>query len=203
MFAQVADKQGNITRVDRRFFIGDAPPGPEPVVCAPAPVTGCVDAAKSKLTMRGTGTRRLTWKWAAGPVVAASDLGDPVTGASAYRLCLYDGGGALLADLGVPAGRLCGNKPCWRRMGERFKFKDTSGRNRGVIHIGLKPGAVGKGRADVKAKGANLPLPALPIVAAAGTTVQLQRDDDPTRCWQAVFSASLKNTSALFSARLP
>jgi hypothetical protein len=198
VYVRVADTQGNVTRVARRFFVGEAPPPRGAVVCPPAPTTGCGAARKSRFVLRGGRVRRLGWRWAA--PLGAADLGDPV-GASAYRLCVYDGNGALLADLGVPAGRRCGGKPCWRRAGAGFQFRDVSGRNRGVYRLGLKPGS--KGRVGVRAKGANLPLPALPLAAPAGVTAQVRRDDDPTRCWGAVFSTSRTNTATGFAAGIP
>jgi hypothetical protein len=203
VLAQVADTQGNVTRVDRRFFVGDAPPPPPPVTCAPAPSAGCLDARKGTLTMRPGKTPRLTWTWTAGPVVAAADLGDPVGGGSPYRACLYDGAGALLADLGVPAGHVCKASPCWRAVRDGFKFKDALGRNRGVVQITLKPGALDKARIGVKAKGASLTLPTLPLASAAGTTLQLRRDDDTSRCWQAAFPLTRRNDASAFSARVP
>jgi hypothetical protein len=103
----------------------------------------------------------------------------------------------------VPSGRLCNRRPCWRPAGVGFTFKDASGRNRGVVQIGLKPGTAGKGRVGLTAKGASLPLPALPLTASAGTTVQLRRDDDTAHCWQAVFPASRRNSATTFAARLP
>jgi hypothetical protein len=76
-------------------------------------------------------------------------------------------------------------------------------RNRGVVQITLKPGLVDKGRIGVKAKGASLTLPTLPLASPSGTTLQLRRDDDTSRCWQASFPLSRRNDASVFSARLP
>ncbi|HEY2385793.1 MAG TPA: hypothetical protein VGK30_02440 [Candidatus Binatia bacterium] len=201
--AHVADVQGNLTRVDRRFFVGEAPPPPPPAACPAAPAVGCGGARKSTVSLQAGTTARLGWTWTSAAALDGGDLGDPVGGGGAYRLCVYDGADALLAELAVPAGHLCNKRPCWKHTAGGFTFADSSGQNGGAVQLKLKPGAAGKGRLGVKAKGAHLVLPALPLASPAGMTVQLRRDDAPGTCWHASYPTARVNSAKQVAARVP
>jgi hypothetical protein len=202
--AEVADLQGNVTRVDRRFYVGAAPPPPAPVVCPPSAVIGCGLSSQSTFSLRGGRVPRLRWRWRSQADVAAADLGDPLAAGTAFRLCVYDGAGALVIDAPVYAGRQCGRKPCWQQLGRgRLRYKDPTARQDGVTKLVLKPGEGAAGRISLAARGGNVPLPALPLAAADGVTVQLRRDDDPQHCWSAVLGTASRTTDTAFKARTP
>ena len=169
--------------------------------CPPTPAGGCSEPGKSLLLLKAPGDparRRLLWKWLKGPATAQADFGDPAAGATAVGLCLYDGTQSLVAAAGVAA--VTG----WKTLGDRgFEYRDPAAAGDGVSKIVLRGGDAGKSKILVKAKGANLPLPALPLDEATGVTVQMIRSDG-SQCWQAVFPApARKNTGTLFRARIP
>jgi hypothetical protein len=182
--AAVADLQGNVTQVDRHFFVGNPPPVPPPAGrCASAPRT-CADGRRAKLRLDVV-KRRLVWKWFGGTDVAASDLGDPVAGGTGYDLCVYDASGTLALGTGSPAGGACGKRPCWKARGSGFRYRDPSARSAGVTKVTLRAG--GAAKLVVSARGALLPLPAAP--PEAPVIVQLVRSDDPAVCWSASVAA--------------
>jgi hypothetical protein len=199
VYARVADLQGNVTRVDRRFFVGNPPAPPPSEGCPATPASACAPARASGFAVRAGRLRRLDWKWTGATPLASADLGDPMTGGTAYRLCAYDGAGTLLSDLPVPAGRRCGKRPCWRRLrAGGFRYDDAHAAAAGVARVLLRPGATGRIR--VGARGARLAAPPLPIAAPDGVTVQLRRTDDAARCWDAKLGASRRNGPRRFGA---
>jgi hypothetical protein len=200
LFVAVTDRQGNVTRIDRRFSVDDTPPPPPSGPgCAPAPIS-CRPAGAANLLLARAG-RRLGFGWRAGDAVQPADLGDPIGGASGYRLCVYDGAGALVSSATVPPGGRCRATPCWRaRPGGRFLYRDPAARAGGVTRLSLAPGA--RARLAVAARGAGVTLPALPLVNGTGLTAQIVRTDEETRCWSASFAAPVRNTARAFKARV-
>jgi len=179
------------------------------VACDPAPAPGCRTpflAGKGRLQMK-TGTsaskNQLAWKWSKGTSIAPEDFGDPLASTS-YRLCVYGAGDAgLLAETAAPAGGACRGKPCWKPLGNPAfsrgaKYKDPDLTPTGVLQMLLKPGIDGKARIQVKARGASLSLPSLPLTSLP-LTVQLHRSDDPI-CWEATFDAPRVNQDGRFKA---
>src|SRR5581483_3668905 len=123
--ARVRDNQGNWTRVDRRFFVGDPPdpPGP-PAECDPAP-RPCRGADRGQVRL-DVARRNVVWVWSSATPFAPGELGDPVSGATTYDLCFYDATGVRL-DARVPGGGTCGSLPCWKARpngGLRYKRAD-------------------------------------------------------------------------------
>jgi hypothetical protein len=136
----------------------------------------------------------LGWKWVSSQTVKLSDFGSPTT-TTDYVLCVYDGSG-LKTTARVQADRMCGTKPCWKAVSTKgFKYTDKSGTPNGLTVIKLMAGAPGK--IGVKGKGANLPLPTLPLTTPV--RVQLKRADTGG-CWDATYSNAIKNTSTQFKA---
>src|SRR5262249_37321704 len=65
-------------------------PTPSPL-CGPAPRAGCRSAPSGALIIRQgeqPANNSLVWKWLRG-ATDASELGDPVGGATSYALCIY------------------------------------------------------------------------------------------------------------------
>jgi hypothetical protein len=156
---------------------------PDPACIAPtAP-------RKSTLVVkRGTTPDKdsLVWTWTAGPATTGADFGNP-RGAGKIAACIYDTstGSAKLAEaLQVPAGGICGKKPCWKGTKKGFDYTDAAGTADGVAKVTLLSGATGKSKVVLRAKGAALPLPGLPL--AAPVTIQLRTAAD--RCFGATFT---------------
>jgi YVTN family beta-propeller protein len=171
--------------------------------CSPAPLTGCKLPGQSLLLMKATaGREQLSWKWQKGDA-DVSELGNPLTGATGYRLCIYGGTAAdLLVEADVGPQGSCGGKPCWRQTGSGLKYKDKTLSAAGTQLITLKAGSPGKASALWKGKGSNLPLPQLPAQGLAlPVTVQLNNSDGT--CWEAGYGSSdvKKNGSSQFKAK--
>ena len=164
-------------------------PTPAPMTCNPSPQSGCRAAGKSVLLIKGAaGKEKIVWKWLKGvQTVDPSALGDP-TASTNYALCLY---GFPVSQLEAPAGGK------WSASGTGFSYSDSTLSPDGVRKVLLKAGEAGNGKAIVKAKGSNIPLPFLPI--ATPLTVQLLNSDG--ECWEAVYGNVLKNTSEVFKAK--
>lgn len=198
LLVQVADRQGNWTRVDRRFAIGEgSAPG---AACAPAPRT-CVAATRAAVRFDGV-PRKLVWTWSA-PALATSAFGDPQTGATGFAVCAYDGDDTLVFDASVPAGGACNGRPCWTALANgAFRYRGGAALADGLARLVLKPAGGAQARIRVEGSGPSLALPELPL-AALPATVQLVRTDDPSACWQASFPAAKRNTETAFRASLP
>lgn len=140
--------------------------GPEG--CPDAPLPSCRQSLKSSLTLRVHPTmaskNKLAWLWNKGDAVAIEDLAEPTTAAD-YRLCLYSDD-ALAGAMIVPAGGLCGSRPCWSFKENRgYRFTDRSGSSDGITSASLSPGPAGDAKVKLKGKGINLPSFELPFIA--------------------------------------
>jgi hypothetical protein len=97
--------------------------------CAAGPRAACVGADKAKVLIKEKKVGRERVKVALQKLAAPmtqSDFGDPVSGTTAYAVCLYDEAEQLVADLRVDrTGETCGTKPCWRALGDRLKYPST------------------------------------------------------------------------------
>jgi hypothetical protein len=124
-----------------------------------------------------------------GEATLLAELGDPV-GATGYEICVYDAAG-LVVSARAPAGA------DWRSLNGGFRYKDRSRTPDGVLVAKLKAGAEGKAAVKLKAKGANLDMPALGLALPA--TVQLR--NTLGGCWGASFSNPKKNDASLFKAK--
>lgn len=184
-------------------------PTPAPALCAPAPRFGCrisIEPGRGRLTLRdrAVDTRdRLDWTWRKGQATAAADLGDPL-GNDDYALCLYDESvpaPVLILAASMPANASCAGAagPCWKQGsgGARtLRYLRKTGVPDGVVRVVLRPGADGRSRVTLVARGDDLALPALPL--GLPVRVQLQGAHGP--CWEATFSAAgaRKNDAARF-----
>jgi len=182
-----------------------------PVACAPAPQAGCartLTAMKAPLVIKkktpSTGSS-FSWKWSKGPEILAAHFGDPLA-SDDYALCLYDGSESLVSELRAPHGGSCKGKPCWKGKGsplgsKGFSYADKDLTPTGVVKVGLTPGAVEKGKLQVKGKGAAMLLPPLPLLSFP-VRVQLQGAGS---CWEAKYDASTvaTNTSAQLKLKGP
>ncbi len=137
---------------------------------------------------------KMVWTWKKGDATTWSDFGDP-TDDSGYDLCVYEavgGSPTLVAETHFPAN---GN---WKKTKSSFNYKDSDLTASGLQKAMLKPGSDGKAGVTLVAKGADAPLPMLPLAKNQTVTVQLISDE---ACWSANFSDAKKNDTGLFKAK--
>jgi hypothetical protein len=145
------------------------------------------------------------WKWAVGATTTVADFKDPVNGTAEYRFCLYDGSGRsqpLLASA-ILAGGTCGTKPCWKATGTSgFSMANKLAAPDGIAKIKLRAGLAGKATVQLGGKGANLPMPSLPLVLPV-TAQLLIRDGAGMTCFQTTYATSAVNDGLKFKAKGP
>ena len=182
--------------------------------CAPAPVAGCLVAAKASLSIseKKTGNEKLKAKLGGFEgATGQGDLGDPLAGATRYHLCVYDEGGALAAELSVDrAGQTCGpkQKPCWKdKGGKGWLYQDPATEASGTKKLVLGSGPIGKGKAlwqaANKAKKGQAAMPtgiAAALAGADSATLQLVTSD--AACFEAGLTVK-KADGVLFKAKAP
>jgi hypothetical protein len=174
-------------------------------VCPPAPSEGCraptLSGKASLVLKQGVSDTKdaLMWKWGSGAATLPSELGDPL-GASDYHLCVYDGSELAQPrlDVAAPAAGTCAGAPCWKSTKFGFRYKDKERTPDGLLAASLKAGDEGRAKFALKGKGADLGLPALPLVPPA-TAMLVRSDGGP--CWSASYGAPIRNDVGLFKAR--
>ena len=173
--------------------------------CHVPEVAGCMSASPRKATLSlrddaNPARDRLTSKWKSAAAVLATDFGNPMT-TDAYALCVFDRPG------GVPTGRIalqvsaagtCGAHPCWKVVGGGYKYNDATMAADGVRSIQLKSGEPGRAKANVKGKGAGLGMPTLGFTTPV--TSRVVRIGTGA-CWEATFSAPIRNDATTFKAK--
>ena len=176
--------------------------------CSPAPAVGCRTPTKATLqiiddVVKDKSDRiKFTWR---GDTPTTHPEFDPA--GKPYGVCVYDSRGipeALLASALIPADQVCGNsgKPCWTDKTKKINYKDPNKTPEGVSQLTLQPSDT-KPQIKAKLQGVDLgwrvatPLPPVPPVL-----VQVQGESGP--CWEASFSAAIKNDGRQFrSVALP
>jgi hypothetical protein len=186
-------------------IVGSLASGVDAQLCPPAPQAGCVGPAlplKAVFRLRDHALDdipdRLIWKWLRGSATAKSDFGNPTID-TAYELCVYDATTTLISTEHVPAGGICGSRPCWTETSTGFKYRDGQLAADGVGKLLLREGLEdGKARIIMKGQRGNLNMPALPL--AQSVTVQLVNSIG--NCWDAVYNEPADhNDSELFKDR--
>ncbi len=163
--------------------------------CPATPLAGCRSPAPlgSSLSSKEAGPPgtkdKLVWKWAKGPATSHADFGDPVA-TDAYRVCMYGGSSALLLEATLPPGGTCAGKPCWKRLGsltqpKGYQYADKAGAVGGITGLKLGPGADGKAKITLTAKGSGLRPPPTPVVFPL--RVQLSAAG---QCWETAYGAA-------------
>ena len=174
---------------------GDAPVGG---VCAPgclaAPASGCrlpAASGKAKLDIEDNAKNQrdtLRWTWANGSATTLADFGDPAT-TDEHFLCIYDGT-SRVSSAALPAGGMCGKKPCWSTKKKFYSYRNALLTPDGLLMAKLASGAAGKASIVVSGKGVNLKTPDVSVFSGP-IRVQLQRADGGV-CFESVFSAPFK-----------
>jgi glucose/arabinose dehydrogenase len=173
-------------------------PAAEPPDCPPSPAVGCTGPAKSILKVKRPGddtTGRLLWKWLYG--TSFIDVGDPVGGNTAYRLCVYNGAGIPVIDVALPGPN------GWQQTGTGYKYKNPqTAPDGGAFKAIFRNDDLSK--LIVKGKGINLDLDALPLNEVSQLTAQLIRSDS-SACWEAVYPAAsiIADDSTQLKAKIP
>jgi hypothetical protein len=133
------------------------------------------------LSIRNGGTDaqdKISWKWrSASPL---GSLGNPLA-SDGFTLCLYDvsNSPAVLFRSVVPAGGLCGARPCWKaaRNGTGFSFADRSAAHDGTRAFNAMSGTPRGSRVRYSGKGTGLSgrpfgLPGIPLPDYVYLTVE-------------------------------
>ncbi len=145
--------------------------------CPQSPATECTSAGLARLDMKekrpGNEKIKLRWRRLL-DATTRTGFGDPVFGATAVAICVYDDVDVLVADLVVSrAGEGCPNVPCWKAPGtQRYDYRDKHKAADGISRVAYKAGDAGKGKA--LANGSNdrgkTALPAGMVARLTGST---------------------------------
>ncbi|HYC53385.1 MAG TPA: FG-GAP repeat protein [Candidatus Binatia bacterium] len=198
--AFLAAPNGDIGAVMNQGFVLAFRDLPCPVAPRDDCATGASGKGKLQLSSRDglPDKNALAWKWSKGEEVDVAALGDPLD-ATEYTMCIYDGSGEQIVSITLPAGGDCSGKPCWKQTGNGFKFKDKTGTNRGVTGFGIKAGAAGKSKLNLKARGAALTVPALPLGQSPDPVFVQLENSSTDACWSAQFSAPASSKNGKWS----
>jgi hypothetical protein len=180
--------------------------------CPASPAMTCDTAGKNKLLAKNGPNAKLGWHWGNGvAAVTQGDFGNPVSGGTSYRFCLYDeSSGAPVLKVGatIPAGATCGSVPCWKALGTSgWSYKDKLGAH-GISQLLLKGGTAGKPLVKFKGgAGGTLPNPiSLTQFFAEDPAVIVQLySSSSANCWSSTFDASSTkaNSGTVFKAKTP
>jgi hypothetical protein len=171
------------------------------------PATVCFEAGKSNFQVRqkaDPSKNQLKWKWNRGDETIQADTGDPSI-STTYALCVYDQTGAvpsLAATLVIAPNAFWDNKDP-----KGWNYKDKGGAEDGIQKAQLKTGTAGKSKAQVKAKGINIPMP-VPVGPDQyfnedpGLIVQFLSSEG--QCWNTEFaSPARKNDGEQYKTKSP
>ncbi len=172
--------------------------------CVTRPRNDCLaaDSQKAKLQLKSRANPKangLQWSF-----FARSGNGGPGSYTpSTYDVCLFDesAGTPNLVYAARPNADTCGTKPCWRRNAKGFKYHDTTASAAGLSAVQLYAFGLPGTRAQlkVKAKGATLPLPTMPLTKDPEVTFELR--DRFGGCWTSHFHAAQTNDAANFKGK--
>ena len=172
----------------------------EEPLCPAEPRSGCGGAANGKgslkISAKGGSKNKLKWKIAKGSATDAAAFGDPTTGVPEYALCIYDERGGSQPIFTAPIASGSG----WNSAGNGFVYKNKAGNAAGITGVKLTPGAIGKTKLQVKAKGPSLSLPSLPMTNDAVAQF-VARTTEGTACWTTELDVVKKNTATQFSGK--
>ena len=179
--------------------------------CPAAPNPGCregFDKGVLSVSEKTPGREKLAARLLKGPLLSAADFGNPLTGSTAYRLCVYDDADALAGDLLVDrAGDACGGEACWKGLGKPagtkgYRYKDEALTADGVRLLLLRAGVAGRSKLILREKGPSGVASALD--GATSATVQLfARDAAAPACFSVDLPAVVTNDGLRFKAKTP
>ncbi len=180
--------------------------------CPPFLDVGCFDAGRRFLVVQDEANDAadlVKWKWTKGfPALAQSDFGNPVSGGTGYRVCIYDttvGLSKLKFGAAIAAGGNCPTSPCWKTINRGYLYRNPDSNAQGITKIILKGGSADRPRVVVVGKGPNLAMPG-PISGSEyfdqdpSIHIEIRRTDS-TACWRSFFTSAIRNTAQQFRAR--
>jgi len=145
---------------------------------------------------------QMKWKWGKGELLDQNMLGAPNVDTE-YALCVYDtsaGIASLKTTLTVdPSAFWVSKAP------KGWNYKDKTGTSDGVTGVQLKTGAAEKAKAQVKARGLNIPMP-VPLMSQyfdQDPSVVVQLISSEGLCLTSSFTAASKNIPTQFKAKAP
>jgi hypothetical protein len=182
----------------------------------PSTPAACLTAERNKLALKydaDPSRRRFSWKWSRGAtVLTQASFGNPLTGSTAYTLCLYDqnaGTPVFEMDATIAPAGTCGTRPCWKAVSDRgWSYNNRNGVGNGVNKTTLLGGAAGRPKVQINGKGADLRLPVPQGIRyfTADTAVIVQlHSSNPPACWSSTFNSPgiVRNDSSQFKAHSP
>ncbi len=167
----------------------DCPSAPQPNCKAAAPGAGSLSlSARSGSPQRS----KATWQWNQGAATTMEELGDP-TASTNYRLCVYDGDQTLVVNLQAWGGIAYNGRSCWTAKADGFRYRCPGILPSGITSLSIQTGASGLARIVLKAKGANVLLPGLPLSQTTGSVVAQLINNSSNACWQTTYSSPTKS----------
>lgn len=172
-------------------------------LCGATPLITCHLAGKVAFQLKdksGESKDQVKWTWQDGEAFTTDHLGDPFVTTS-YALCIYD------RSLGIPSltmSMTVAPSVGWKsKESKGWSYKDATGAFAGIQKLQVKAGDAGATKAQVKAQGANIPMP-FPYSTEQffandpGITVQLVNSHGT--CWTSELTNAKKNTAQQFKA---
>jgi hypothetical protein len=181
-------------------------PTPTPLSCGSTPDGGCIEAGKGVVVVNEKKPGKEMLKILLNKLqttVAPSQFGDPVTGSTTYKACIYDAANQLSGEYAIAqAGAMCGSKPCWSTVsGKGYKYRDKSTAADGILKINLFGGDPGKGKVLFVGKNKASTMPtgiAAALQDESSATVQVLTSD--ASCFGVSLTQVKKADGALFKA---
>jgi len=186
------------------------PPTPTPtplgLTCGTSPALACVAPEKGGLVVneKKPGKEKLKVKLTKlQPAVTQGQFGDPVTGSTEYKICIYDGANQLKGSYTIArAGETCGTAACWSAISDKgYKYGDKSTAADGILKMKLIGGDAGKGKVKAIGKNTSGDLPtgiAALLQNQTSATVQVLTSD--AACFGVGLSHVKKADGTIFSA---
>jgi hypothetical protein len=179
-------------------------PTPAPFDCASGPVEGCIAPGKAVLLVSDKADKekmKLLLKKLQ-PAVDPGQFGNPSTGTTAYKVCIYDGADQLSGEYVVAkAGAVCGDVSCWSTKPDKgYKYRDKSLSADGILKINLFGGDPGKGKVLFLGKQAPQGIAAA-LQDQTSATVQVLTSD--ASCFGASLPIVKKADGTIFKALGP
>lgn len=160
--------------------------------CPPLPLSGCKIAVPQRGDLSFAfvagfpAKSAASWAWK-GEETTLVELGSPRLTTS-YLFCVYDGLDEVVLRLRATAGGSCGGKDCWKASASGFRYRDKAGSLGGLTDLQLKAGADGKASIKMKARGAFLEAPALPLTQDPAPVRAILQNEETGDCWEASYS---------------
>ena len=187
------------------------PPTPTPTVgvsCGTAPAV-CIAPEKGSLTIDEKTAGKEKLKVTLSKLQSAltqAQFGNPVSGNTAYKVCVYDGANQLTGQYTVArGGQTCGDDPCWASVSDKgYKYKDKAGTADGITKMQVVGGELGKGKVKVMGKNGSGQLPlGVAALLQNETSATVQVVSSSSICFGLNLTQVKKADGLVFSAKGP